>query len=87
MATPEPEYVEVYRTESAIVAQKMLDEVLRPEGIRAQMHDRLEKMFPGQGKPGGVYIAAAVEQADAARELIHEAIEDGFVEEDEGELL
>ena len=81
------EYVEVYHTDSTIVAQKILDVLLLPEGLRALVHDRKEQMFPGQGLPGGVFIAVAQEQEDAARELIAEAHENGFLDDDDGELL
>jgi hypothetical protein len=86
-ANDSAEYVEVYHTDSTIAAQKVLDTLLVPEGVRAQLHDRKEGMFPGQGLPGGVFIAVDKEQEDKARELIAEAQENGFLEDDEGELL
>jgi hypothetical protein len=86
-ANDSAEYVEVFHTDSTIVAQKILDLLLVPEGVRAQLHDRKEGMFPGQGLPGGVYIAVVKEQEDAARELIGEALENGFLGDDEGEIV
>ncbi len=88
MPTAEPEqFVEVYRTDSTIAAHKILDVILVPEGIQAQVHDRLEGMFHGQGLPGGVYIAVLKDQADQARGLIGEALDNGFLEQDEGEVV
>ena len=87
VASESGEYVEVYHTDSTIVAQKILDVLLLPEGVQALVHDRKEGMFPGQGLPGAVYIAVLKEQEDAARELIGEAHENGFLEDEDGELL
>ena len=86
-ANDSAEYVEVYHTDSTILAHKVLDVVLAPEGVRAQVHDRTQTYFPGDGLPGQVFIAAVKEQADMARELIAEAQENGFLEEDDGEIV
>jgi hypothetical protein len=88
MASPGPEdFVEVYRTESPIVAQKVLDVLLVPAGIHAVVHDRKETMFPGAGKPGAVYIAVARGEHERAVEIIDEAHENGFLEAAEGERV
>jgi len=86
-ANDSAEYVEVYHTDSTIVAQKILDTLLVPEGVHAQVHDRKEGMFPGQGLPGSNFIAVVKEHADMARELIAEAHENGFLDDDDGELV
>jgi hypothetical protein len=76
--------VEVFRTDSPIAAQKVLDVILMPEGIRAVLHDREARMFPGAGKPGGVFIAVASEDRDRAIALITEAEQNGFLDPAEG---
>lgn len=81
------EFVEVYRTESPIVSQKVLDLVLGPEGIEGVVHDRKEAMFVGVGKPGGYFIAVPKEQQARAAELIAEAEQNGFLDAGEGNAV
>jgi hypothetical protein len=78
------ELVEVFQTDSLIAAQKVLDVILVPEGIRAVLHERRDRMFPGAGKPGGVFIAVATEDKERAVALIAEAEANGFLGPDEG---
>jgi hypothetical protein len=78
---------EVFHTDSPIAAQKVLDVLLRPEGIGAVVHERRDRMFPGAGKPGGVYIAVAASDRDRAVALLEEALANGFLEAGEGDVV
>jgi hypothetical protein len=79
--------VEVFQTDSLIAAQKVLDVILGPEGIKAVLHERRDQMFPGAGKPGAVFIAVASADRGRAVALIEEAEQNGFLEPDEGEKV
>jgi hypothetical protein len=79
--------VEVYRTESTIVAQKIVDVILIPDGINAVVHDRSDRAFPGIGQPGGWFVAVPGLQREEALRLIGEAMDNGFIDDEEGELL
>ena len=76
--------VEVFHTDSTILAQKVLDTLLVPGGIKAVLYDQRDTMFPADGMRGGVCIAVSSEQAERAAELIAEARADGFLDVDEG---
>jgi hypothetical protein len=81
------ELIEVYRTTSPIVAQKILDTLFVPENIRATVHDRLDQMLPGTGQPGGLYLAVVASDRDRAVQVLTEAHENGFLDDAEGELF
>ncbi len=78
--------VEVWIAPSTVVAQKILDVLLTPEGIEATVHDRRDAMFPSEGEPGGYYVAVRADQADRAREILDEARRNGFLDPQEGDL-
>jgi hypothetical protein len=79
--------VEVYRTDSRLVAQKVLDTLFAPESIFVAVHDRLDAMLPGSGQPGGLYLA--VERADRERAvaILTEAHQNGYLDGEEGEQI
>ena len=81
------EYVEVYRATSPIAQQKILDTLFVPEGIHALVHDRMDQMLPGTGQPGGFYIAVSTAHRERAVAILEDASSNGFLDEDEGELL
>ena len=88
MASPETEdVVEVYRTDSDIVARKVVDVLLRPDGISADIHDRKDAMFPGAGQPGSLQIAVPRKDVERARQIITEAVDNGFLDAEEGEAV
>ncbi len=81
------DFVEVYGTSSTHVPQKILDVLLAPEGIEATIHDRANGMFPTAGEPGGYFVAVSGDQAERARQIIAEALRNGFLDPGEGELI
>jgi hypothetical protein len=81
------EVIEVFHTDSVIVARKIVDVLLGPEGVDATLHDRKDQAFPGLGQPGGMYVAVPMGQREKALGLIDEARENGFLDEDEGERV
>jgi hypothetical protein len=83
-----PEYEEVFESDSVIEAQRIVDVILRPQGIDAVLHDRTSHAFPAPATmAGGVFVAVLSEQVRKARELISEACEAGYVSEESGELV
>ena len=65
--TPE-DYVEVHRTADQEEALRIRDVVLRPAGIEAVIHDRVDHALPAPAsQPGGYFIA--VPAADRERAL------------------
>jgi hypothetical protein len=79
--------VEIYHTPSTLEAHKILDVILRPEGIEGVMHDRVDHAFPAPAAQGGmVSVAVPLDrQADALR-LVEEARENGYLAP-EGEVV
>jgi hypothetical protein len=78
------DYVEVFQTDSTIAAQKVLDVLLVPEGIKAVLRDRKSENFPGAGLPGSLFIAVHRDDLERATGILDEARENGFLEVDEG---
>jgi len=85
--TQSDDLVEVFQTDALISAQKIVDVVLAPGGVEAQIHDRKDQALPGVGQPGGFFIAVPQSQREKAVGLIDEARENGFLDEDEVEKL
>lgn len=80
--------VEVYRCTNPLEADRALVEVLEPAGIAAVRHDRVESALPAPATaPGAYFIAVSAEDADAARELLREALEDSALDRDNGTVL
>lgn len=74
------DYVEIYHTESTTEARKILDVVLRPNGIEAVLHDRTDHAFPAPAaQPGAIFIAVPLRQREEAERLIREAKADGYL--------
>jgi hypothetical protein len=87
MATPETEdFVDVYRTDSTIAAQKVVDTLLGPAGIETLVSDRHLTMLPSPGQEG-VRISVAIHERERAVEILREAYENGYLAPAEGELL
>lgn len=75
------DWVEVYHTDSILDAERILDSVLRSEGIEGVIHDRTDHALPAPAsQPGTVGIAVAASDATAARELLREAAVDGVLD-------
>ena len=81
------EFVEVFHTDSRVEAQKIVDVLLGPDEIEATVHDRKDLAFPGVGQPGGFYIAVPASKREKALGLIDEARENGFLDEDEVDVV
>jgi hypothetical protein len=86
-ATRRDDYVEVFRSDGLIAAQKIVDVILAPGGIEAQIHDRKDLALAGIGQPGAFFIAVPASQREKAVGLIDEARENGFLDEDEVEKV
>jgi hypothetical protein len=85
--TQSDDLVEIFQADALISAQKIVDVVLAPGGVEAQIHDRKDRALPGVGQPGGYFIAVPQSQREKAVGLIDEARENGFLDEDEVEKL
>ena len=77
---------EVFATPDQAVAERVIDEILTPAGIRAAIHNRQSAAFPAPAASFGRYFVAvpksrAAEAIDALREA-----QEGGVLGDEGEL-
>jgi hypothetical protein len=80
------DFVDVYRTDSSFAAQKIVDTLLGPEGIQTLLSDRHVTMVPSPGQEG-VHLAVALHDRERAVAIIREAQENGFLDDEEGELL
>ena len=79
--------VEVFRTADPLSAQVAVDEVLKPAGISAEIHDRTSRPFPAPAaQPGGYFVAVDQKDAPAAIRTLTEAQEAGVLSE-AGEVL
>jgi hypothetical protein len=88
MEPDEEEMVEVYRCSTELEANRAIVEVLGPEAIEAYLRDRVSRALPApDAEPGGLFIAVPDSQAARARELLREALEDGALDGDEGEVI
>lgn len=85
--TRSDDFVEVFQADALIAAQKIVDVVLAPGGIQAQIHDRKDQALLGAGQPGGFFIAVPTSLREKAVGLIDEARENGFLDEDEVEKV
>jgi hypothetical protein len=84
MATSDnEELVEIFHTDSELVARQIVDVLLRPEGINAVLHERKATMLPGAGQSGGIQIAVFKKDAERAAQIVAEAEENGFLDEEQ----
>ena len=80
------ETIEVYATPDRAVAERVIDEVLSPAGIPADIHNRQSSAFPAPAASSGRYfIAVPRNRAAEALDALREAQEGGVIG-DEGEL-
>jgi hypothetical protein len=71
--TPE-DYVEVHRTDDQGEALRMVEAVLRPAGIDAVIHDRVDHALPAPAsQPGGYFVAVPSADRDRALALLADA--------------
>ena len=76
------DWTEVYHTDSTLEAQRILDTVLRSEGIEGLIHDRTDHALPAPAsQPGTVAIAVRQRDADRARQLLDQAAADGIMDD------
>jgi hypothetical protein len=81
MATPDSEeLIEIYRTDSDVVARQIVDVLLRGEGIEAVLLDRKVPMFPGAGQTGGIQIGVPLKDVERAKQIIEEAEDNGYLD-------
>jgi hypothetical protein len=83
----ETDIVEVFEASAMHAAQKIVDVILLPEGIEANLHDRSDHAFPAEGQPGAYFISVPVTQEARARELLEEAMKNGFLDPSDGEVI
>jgi hypothetical protein len=82
------ELEEVYRCNADMEANRAIVEVLEPESIAAFRRDRVSHALPApDAEPGGYFIAVPKDQADEARRLLAEALDDEVLDPDEGEVI
>ena len=79
--------VEVFVASTLAAGQKILDVLLLPEGIEADLHDRSDHVFPAEGQPGAYFIAVPLTQETRAREVLSEAMKNGFLDPSDGEAI
>jgi hypothetical protein len=79
--------VEIYHTDNDLLAGLVVDEILRPAGIYASLHDRRShSIFAPASMPGQIGIAVSSDQAATARKRLLAARRDGVLP-NEGELI
>ena len=84
----EEEMVEVYRCNSELEADRILVEVLEPEGIATYVRSRASHALPAPDSEAGAYfLAVPAGDAERARELLADARDDEVIDEEAGELL
>ena len=64
------DWVEIFRTTDALEAERIRDEVLKPNGVEAVIRDRSSHPFNTPTMAGGYYLAVKQADADRARELL-----------------
>ena len=80
--------VEVYRCITEMEADRAMVEVLEPVGIESYLHDRVSHALPAPAsEPGSFFIAVNAEDAERARDILREALEDDVLDANEGELI
>ena len=86
MAKPETdELIEIYQTDSDLVARQIVDVLLKGEGINAVIHNRKVAMFPGAGQSGEFEIWVFEKDRERAAEIIAEAEDNGFLDAEDVE--
>jgi hypothetical protein len=79
---------EVYRSVHVLEADRAIVEVLEPEGIPAFRRDRGSHALPAPDTSSGSYFIAVPEgQAAEARRLLAQALTDGVLDADSGEVV
>ncbi len=79
--------VEVFRTADPLAARVAVDEVLKPAGIEADIHDRTSHTFPAPAAvPGAYFVAVRQKDVGEAIRALSEAQEAGLLPK-EGEVL
>jgi hypothetical protein len=74
------EMVEVFRAGDRGLAQQAIDEVLRPAGIPAVVHNRSSSSFPAPASlPGAFFVAVPGEKRQSAIEALREAVDGGVI--------
>jgi hypothetical protein len=77
-------FVEVFSTDNEMVARMIVDEILRPQGVRAGLHDRRSHSMPAPASMAGTLGVAVPEaEAEQARTLLREAQKDKILYGDE----
>ena len=67
------DFVEIYRTDSTTEAIRLVEVVLKPQGVEAVLHDRRDHAFPApSSQPGEVFIAVPSSQRERAVALLDE---------------
>jgi hypothetical protein len=64
------DWVEIFRTTDPLEAERLLNEVLKPNGVEAVIRDRTSHPFNTPSMAGGYYLAVKAADAEKARELI-----------------
>jgi hypothetical protein len=64
------DWVEIFRTTDPLEAERIRDEVLKPNGVEAVIRDRTSHPFNTPTMAGGYYLAVKEADADRARELL-----------------
>jgi hypothetical protein len=81
MATSDPEeIVEIYHTDSELVARQVVDVLLHGEGIEGVLLDRKVAMLPGAGQSGGIQIGVHAKDRERAEQIIAEAEDNGYLD-------
>jgi Putative prokaryotic signal transducing protein len=64
------DWVEIFRTTDPLEAERLRDEILKPNGVKAVIRDRTSHPFNTPSMAGGYYLAVEAADADRARELL-----------------
>lgn len=85
---PSEEMVEVYRCNSTMEADRAIVEVLEADGIEAYRRSRVSSSLPAPAsEPGNYFIAVEASEAARAQALLEQALTDGVLDPDEGEVM
>jgi hypothetical protein len=64
------DWVEIFRTTEMLEAERLRDQVLKPNGVEAVIRDRTSHPFNTPTMVGGYYLAVRAADAERARELL-----------------
>lgn len=78
---------EVFRCGARMEANRVIDELLAPEGIEGFVHDRTSSSLPARAEMGDYFVAVPADKAPRARGLLERARHAGELDAQSGDII